>query len=192
LRKPNIFLTLAIAAPLAACSSSPKSLDQVPEFNTWLATAMHDSAMRNAIIAQHTLFPYHFDRDSEHLNELGRLDLAVLAGHYLDRSGALSVRRGSAGKELYDARVAMVRTLLERAGVAPDRIQITDSLAGGDGFSSENLVKILADDREEGGRTQPRGATNQSGSRGSGRTSDRGSSGAGSSSGSTSGGGTRS
>ena len=85
--KPKISLTLSLAGLLAACSSSPTSLDDVPEFNTWLATAMQDSAMRNAILSQHTLFPYHFEPDSEHLNERGRLDRAILAGHYLGRSG---------------------------------------------------------------------------------------------------------
>jgi hypothetical protein len=169
LRKPNFILTLAISLPLAACSSSPKSLDEVPEFNTWLATAMQDSAMRNAIIAQHTLFPYHFEPDSEYLNDLGKLDLAVLAGHYLDRSGDLSVRRGGAPKGLHDARVEVVRGLLEKAGVAPDRIRITDALAGGEGFSSENVVRILEENREGRSRGPSSGSgQDRSGSRSGG------------------------
>jgi len=178
LRKPKILLTLAVAGPLAACSSSPKSLDDVPEFNSWLATAMQDAAIRNAILAQHTLFPYHFEMDSEHLNELGKLDLAVLASHYLDRSGELSVRRGDAGKDLYDARVAMVHSLLERAGVAADRIKITDSLAGGEGFSSENVVRILEQDRQMG--TRGRSGQNRSGGMSGSGSSGSGGSGGGS------------
>jgi hypothetical protein len=183
LRKPKILLTLAVAGPLAACSSSPKSLDDVPEFNSWLATAMQDAAIRNAILAQHTLFPYHFEMDSEHLNELGKLDLAILAGHYLDRSGDLSVRRGDASKDLYDARVAKVQSLLEMAGVGADRIKITDSLAGGEGLSSENVVRILEEEREGG----TRGRSGRSGQDRSGGMSGDNSSGGGGGGGSGSG-----
>jgi uncharacterized membrane protein YgcG len=193
LRKPKILLTLAVAVPLAACSSSPKSLDDVPEFNSWLATAMQDAAIRNAILAQHTLFPYHFEMDSEHLNELGKLDLAILAGHYLDRSGELSVRRGDAGKDLYDARVAMVQSLFERAGVGADRIKITDSLAGGEGLSSENVVRILEQDREMTSGRSSRSGQSRSGGMSGDRNSGSGSggSGSGSSSGTQSGSGAR-
>jgi hypothetical protein len=176
LSQPKILLTFAVAAALTGCSPSPKSLDQVPEFNVWLASGMQDTAIRNAIIAQHTIFPYHFEVDSDRLNELGTLDLAVLAGHYLDRSGELSIRRGDASKELYDARVARVRALLERAGVAPERIKITDALAGGEGMPSQDVVRILEDERE--------GRTGKSSSKKSGSGQERGESGSMSGSGS--------
>src|ERR1044071_5771977 len=59
-----------------------------------LVHAVSDTAINNAIITQHTLFPYHFVSGTAELNELGQRELAVLCDHYRANGGAATVREG--------------------------------------------------------------------------------------------------
>lgn len=119
--------------------------DRVP--NVLMVNTYSDIAIDNAILAQHTLYPYHFVSDAAVLNELGKRDLGVLAAHYKDYPGTLNVSRSDVPQPLYAARLAEVRKALMEAGVKEQRMTITDGLAGGDGMKSEQVVKIL--EREE-------------------------------------------
>jgi len=112
--------------------------------NRAIVHSLGDMAIDNAIIAQHTLYPYHFIRDGSALNELGEKELAVLATHYRDQSGELNVHRGPAGEELYRARVARVVENLLKAGVGGDNVRIQDGFPGGEGMPSEKVIQITA------------------------------------------------
>ncbi len=114
--------------------------DRVP--NVLMVNTYSDIAIDNAILAQHTLYPYHFVSDAAVLNELGKRDLGVLAAHYKDYPGTLNVSRSDVPQPLYAARLAEVRKALMEAGVKEQRMTITDGLAGGDGMKSEQVVKI--------------------------------------------------
>ena len=101
------------------------------------------ASMERALIAQSTLFPYHFQADAAELNELGRRDLLVLAAHLREHAGSLSVRRGGATPELHEARVRAVLAALVTAGVPRDAVALRDGLPGGDGTSSARIVEVL-------------------------------------------------
>jgi hypothetical protein len=111
--------------------------------NTWAVNNIRDAAINNAILTQHTLFPYHFKTGLEALNGLGEQDLAVLAANYRARPGDLSVRRGDASEDLYNARLAAVTKRLQEGGVDVGRMKIVDAPAGGPGKPSERVVRIL-------------------------------------------------
>lgn len=132
-----------LMAGMAGCKSPAVNLDEDSSLNVWLVKNVQDAAMRNAIIQQHTLFHYHFVPDSEKLNDLGKIDLTVLADHYRENSGELNVRKGNVKAELYEARLRTVREMLHRAGVNEDRVAISDGFPGGEGMSSERVLKIL-------------------------------------------------
>jgi len=109
----------------------------------WLINTYHDDAIRNGVLAQHTLAPHHFQPFGAELNELGERDLDILATHYSRHPGRLNVRRGDADDALYDARVKAVRDALAGGGVDVARVQIADELPGGEGLVSEQVVVIL-------------------------------------------------
>jgi hypothetical protein len=130
-----------------------RSPDRQP-INAKLANSLNDIAMENAIISQHTLFPYHFGENAVELNELGQRDLAVLAKHFTEHPGCLNIRRNSISEDLYEARVSMVRDKLKEAGVNIDRINISDGMPGGSGMTSERVVTILEKEQQKAPRAK--------------------------------------
>jgi len=116
-----------------------------PDVDEAFVTAYGNVAIENAVIRQHTMFPYHFVPDSPKLNSLGRRDLGVLAQHFVDNPGRLNVRQGRTPDELYQSRVDTVRQHLRDAGVRVDDVTMGDDLAGGDGLTSTEVVLILSE-----------------------------------------------
>jgi hypothetical protein len=109
-----------------------------------LIKTLNNIGVENAIVTQHTLYPYHFVADGAQLNELGQRDAAVLARHFLDHPGLLNIRQGEGvSPELYQARVASVTTLLKQAGIEPGRVNVSDGMPGGTGLRAEKVVTIL-------------------------------------------------
>lgn len=132
------------------------SAEQGPDkqlVNRRLINSYNDTAIENAIISQHTLFPYHFVQNGAELNELGQRDLAVLAGHFMKHPGNLNIRRYDTAAELYEARVNTVRERLREAGINVERMSISDGMPGGSGMASERVLTIL-EGKTQGTKTQ--------------------------------------
>ena len=125
-----------------------------------LVNSLNNLGVDNAIIAQHTLYPYHFVANGEELNELGLRDLSVLARHFAEREGTLNIRRGEIAPELYEARVTFVIEELKKAGVDTGRMGIADGMPGGSGMPSEQVVTIM---RKPGETSGSSGTTSYSG-----------------------------
>jgi hypothetical protein len=122
-----------------------------------LARSVTENAVNQAIIAQHTVYPYHFVTSAAVLNELGQHDLQVLAAHYAEHPGQLNIRQGDAPPDLYEARRAVVMDSLVKAGVDVSRVAIGDGLPGGEGMPSEGVITILeAEPAFEAGTTRGR------------------------------------
>lgn len=111
--------------------------------NSQLIKSYNDIAMQNAIVSQHTLFPYHFVTNGAELNELGQKDLAALTSHFIKHPGHLNIRRHISTADLYEARVNMVHERLQEAGIDMERISISDDMPGGSGVASERVLIIL-------------------------------------------------
>jgi hypothetical protein len=111
--------------------------------NTQLVNSYNDIAIQNAIVSQHTLFPYHFVENGAELNELGQKDLAALTSHFVNYPGHLNIRRQNTPEELYNARVNLVHKKLQQAGIAMGRISVSDGMPGGSGMTSERVLVIL-------------------------------------------------
>ena len=114
--------------------------------NSRLITSYSDFAIQNAIISEHTLFPYHFVKNGARLNELGQRDLAVLTGHFANNGGHLNIRQLGVSDELYEARVSLVRERLQDAGIDMARISTSDGMPGGSGMPSERVLVILEEE----------------------------------------------
>jgi len=128
-----------------------ESVEQGPDkhlVNNWLINSYSDTAIENAIISQHTVFPYHFVKNAAQLNELGKRDVAVLAGHFMKYAGDLNIRRHDTPADLYEARVNAVVERLQEAGVDIERMNIADGMPGGSGMASEKVLIILEDESQ--------------------------------------------
>lgn len=121
--------------------------------NRRLIDSYNNTAIENAIISQHTLFPYHFVPNGAELNELGQRDIGVLAGHFMKHPGSLNIRRYDTAAELYEARVNTVRERLREAGINVERMNISDGMPGGSGIPSERVLTIL-EEKKQGTTTQ--------------------------------------
>ncbi|MCL5282305.1 MAG: hypothetical protein M1376_20660 [Planctomycetes bacterium] len=135
-------LCLAALLP-AGCNEEQKTADaNRKKLDTELVNTVNNLQVENAIVTQHTLYPYHFVTGGAGLNDLGRRDLMVLARHYQENPGALNVRRGETDEALYKARVAQVQKRLKEAGVDVGRMTIADGMPGGPGMPSEAIVTV--------------------------------------------------
>ena len=139
--------TTACVLMLAAIGCAPQAQEDEYELRTSLNAAMVSmyavQAVDQAIIRQHTLFPYHFRAGTAELNGLGHRDIGVLTRYYGDGGGHLNVRRGDASDQLYAARVDAVLEAIARHGIDREQITTSDDLPGGDGLASSHVSVIL-------------------------------------------------
>ena len=132
-----------VAVMAMGCETNEQVRQQDDVRGTDLNESIYVASINNAVIAQHTLYPYHFVPNAAALNELGERDLDVLAGHFGDSYGPLSIRQGETDPELYRDRVRTVTKRLYDAGLAAGRIIVSDALPGGDGMPNEQVLVIL-------------------------------------------------
>ncbi len=116
--------------------------------NAGLINAFNDAAMENAIIAQHALYPYHFVNNSNQLNELGRRDLSILAKHFKEYPGQLTISSDGTSENLYKSRLAYVAEQLKKDGIDVSRVAISDGMPGGSGMTSSDVVQIKEADQK--------------------------------------------
>jgi len=162
MKNPSRLLPVLLLAALAAagCRSAPAHDDEPRGIREmWVGQAIDTALVGQALVAQRTLYPYHFGTGSSELNDLGRRDLDVLAAHYAKNSGELNVRRGDAADELYRARLDKVAEALVAAGVERDSVTFADGLPGGDGRTGEQVLKILAKTSGLGGISTTSGSS---------------------------------
>ena len=79
---------------LGGCEEEQADGTPTRTFDVELVNTLNNIEVENAIITQHTLYPYHFVTDGEELNELGQRDLMVLARHFKEHPGVLNIRQG--------------------------------------------------------------------------------------------------
>jgi len=111
--------------------------------NSSLINSYNNMSIQNAIISQHTLYPYHFIKNGAELNELGNKDLMVLAEHFTKHPGGLNIRRDNISEDLYQARIDFVLERLREENVDVKRVSISDSMPGGSDMPSEKVIVFL-------------------------------------------------
>ena len=133
---------------LCSCNNTHRKPVNEGQMNAGLITAYNDTAMENAIIVQHSLYPYHFVNNSDQLNELGRRDLSVLAKHFKEYPGQLDISRDGTSESLYQARLAYVAGQLKKDGIDISKLTISDGLPGGSGMTSSEVVQVKEADQK--------------------------------------------
>jgi len=111
--------------------------------NKKIVDTYSDLAIQNAIITQHTLYPYHFVNNSAQLNGLGQRDLTVLVQHFQNNPGKLILQQGGTESLLYQSRAQTVYEMLLAGGIPDEKIRIADGMPGGDGIASNSIIEIL-------------------------------------------------
>jgi len=143
MRTPGVVAICLLCGLMSGCEEEARTAAD-RRFDSEVVRTVNNIGVENAIITQHTLYPYHFDVDGERLNELGQRDFAVLARHFTEHPGLLNIRQDERiSPELYKARVALVTRRLREAGIDPARMSLSDAMPGGTGVRSEQVVMIL-------------------------------------------------
>lgn len=132
----------AVFAAMAGCETGRPASG---EANRRIVTSINDAAIRNAVVRQRTLYPYHFEDDGATPNELGLRELDVLAEHYRRAPGTLNIRKAHTPDPLYEGRVSTVRDLLARAGVDVASMRFEDGMPGGDGRVANEVLSASVD-----------------------------------------------
>jgi len=141
--KSRTILSALLLGALVSCKGVNEDTEVTEHEGPWAADVISNASLNNAIVSQHTLYPYHFVAGAGELNDLGARDLNVLTDHFLKAGGDLNVRRGGASQAVYDARVKTVLEKLAAAGVQSGAVAVKDGLPGGEGLASESVIVIL-------------------------------------------------
>ena len=143
--KEIFVLSLIGAVMFCGCQEEQADTNTVDtsQVNRKIVDTYSDLAIQNAIIAQHTLYPYHFVNNGAQLNGLGERDLSVLIQHFQDNPGQLTLQQGGTESLLYQSRAQTVYEKLLAGGIPDEKIRITDGMPGGDGIASNSIIEIL-------------------------------------------------
>ena len=149
--KEMFVVSLVCVVMFCGCQEEQADTNAVDEsqVNRKIVDTYSDLAIQNAIIAQHTLYPYHFVNNSAQLNDLGQRDLSVLIQHFLENPGQLTLQQGGTESRLYQSRAQTVYEKLLAGGIPDAKIRITDGMPGGDGIASNSIIEILETERTE-------------------------------------------
>lgn len=150
----GVLMMSLICSLVMGCHNDLRGRGERDNLDAELVNSLNRMGVDRAIIAQHTLYSYHFAANGAMLNELGARDLAILAGHFAEYEGTLNVRRGDTEPGLYEARVVHVMEELAKAGVDVHRMNIADGMPGGSGLPSERVVIIMEASRSRLGSAQ--------------------------------------
>ena len=148
-KKTLVIGLVVMCVLLCSCNKGTKR-EPIDEglMNAGLIDAFNDTAIENAIIAQHTLYSYHFIDNSSQLNELGMRDLAILSRHYKEYPGPLNISRDGVDEAIYQERITYVAGQLEKDGIDPAKITISDGMPGGRGMTASDVLQIREADQE--------------------------------------------
>ena len=146
---PLLAVPASLAAVVACTPKPPAEVDRVRIDDRLLepadrqfATQPFDDQVRAGVLRQRTIFDRQFVPGSPTLTSAGARDLAYLADAMRLDGGTIAVRRGDADDRLYGARLDTVRRALARRGIGPERIALSDGLAGGAGVESGEALII--------------------------------------------------
>lgn len=142
--KTMVTALLALAAMVNGCEwSQQPAMTELGAPEAKMVQTINDAAVRDGILRQSTIFPYHFEQGTAELNGLGQSTVAVLAERFRKNPGTVSVRRGDASVELHRQRIQRVAAALEKAGVPRATMRLADLPSSGDGLPGEQVLTIL-------------------------------------------------
>lgn len=143
-QKTMLVLGLICCVILVGCQVEPtEPTVDTSEVNRKIVDTYSDLAIQNAIISQHTLYPYHFVKNSAQLNGLGQRDISVLIQHFQDNPGQINVQQSGVDSVLYQSRTQIVYEKLLAGGIPDGKIRIASGMPGGEGISSNAVIEIL-------------------------------------------------
>lgn len=111
--------------------------------NGWTVNASVEREIKQAVWAEQTLYPYHFEANSAKLSGIGQENVQMLAELYRTDGGELSIRRDGASEALYRKRVETVKQTLGSLGVNASRMKFVERPPLGEGMYSSDVIKIL-------------------------------------------------
>lgn len=144
--KLYVMITMCFCCMLLVGCSEMEQKPDMHKVNSGLLDVYKDTAVNNAIISQHTLYPYHFVNNGAELNELGLRDVGVLSAHFAKNPGQLNIRHDNISTDLYSARINFVLDKLKEAGINTKDVAVADGMPGGPGITSQAVIVIMKED----------------------------------------------
>ncbi len=138
--------SLLLPLALAGCQSDNNADDG--EQNSMMIKFAQDQNVRNGIVSQRTVYPYHFEPGTAAFTDLGDRAVEMLAGAYRGVPVEINVIRGDASPDLYRLRVQAVRQKLLDAGLNASALTLSDGLPGGPGIPSEYVADFLGANKD--------------------------------------------
>jgi hypothetical protein len=150
-KKAVLTVTLVCVVVFCGCQEQQAgpTVDQ-SQVNRKIVDTYSDLMIQNAVVAQHTLYPYHFVNNSAQLNGLGERDLAALVQHFQENPGQITVHQGKTEPLLYQSRAQTVYEKLLAGDIPDSKIKIVSGMPGGDGIQSNAVIEILETDKTSG------------------------------------------
>lgn len=138
-------IVIGSALLVVGCSGAKKPQTKVNRglLNRKLVKSLFNMQVENAVITQHTLYPYHFVENSAELNTLGEKDFEILSEHFAAHPGKLNIKQGVVSDELYGSRVETIVEKLQDNGVDMEKTVIEDGFAGGTGITSTRAIAAV-------------------------------------------------
>lgn len=128
------------------CASPSAQKASLTEGQLWVGAAIRQASLDRAIVAERTIYPFHFVAGSADLNDLGSRDLGVLARHAAEHGGTIQLHRGRTSFELYAARTRSVRAALQAQGVDLERVAVVDEPPFGPGISGRRAARDVTEE----------------------------------------------
>jgi hypothetical protein len=127
--------------PLPSPDSS--AMAEQSNLNKVFLRSAFEEQTRNGIVAESTVYPYHFRTNGPQLNELGEQQVRAIAAGYRGNELRVNVPRGDTVDELYQLRVETIRKYFADAGYGSERITVTRGVPGGRGISSDFAIRLF-------------------------------------------------
>jgi len=142
--RPALFLPLCLLLG-AACGCNSGATARTADVHAWMVESYNTDAVTQAVVAQHTLYPYDFIDDAAVLNDLGQQHLDILARHFHDYPGTLNLRQDDTPHPLYLQRVAAVSEAMTTNGllVLGENEELFNHQASFSGLSEVMRMQIM-------------------------------------------------
>jgi hypothetical protein len=152
-----ILAAVGVALIIAGCKTYTRPPEQIRSDNANAVSTLFEAQDEQGIIAQRTIYPYHFVSGTSSLNARGVEVLDVLSGYYKEHSGILSIPRRGEEEALHLARVDGIKSFLTDRGVNTNNVYITMEALPVGGVSSHEMRRIMESDRERGAQQGAQG-----------------------------------
>ncbi len=150
---PRLFALALTAVAIFGCTGVGRTDTLGPDHhgraNETMIRAAFDASVRQAVVTERTVYPYHFVDQAAELNMLGLSHVQRLATALRATPGTVNLPRGDVSVALYEQRVESLREALRHFDVDADAVEVIDDFPGGRGMPAARVRSGIEAQRDE-------------------------------------------